>query len=183
MKNFNYLWTSLFILLGGTFLAGFVPNFVRQLQASRFTEAIQGVETISKNAITYADGKAPLEAFPPSAPLTPKQVPKGERVEDPPGTWDHLTWAALDFRMEHEHYFSFAFDSKNSESHSYFAARAHGDLDGDGEHSTFEIRGEISTGQKPKILPGLYVEREVELEKRNHVNSSVFALPRLGVSG
>lgn len=100
---------------------------------------------------------------PPPAPLTPAEVPRGDRVTDKPGAWDHLTWAALGFSMSHEHYFSFAFDSENQASLATFRARAHGDLDGDGERSTFELGGEMRAGQKARVLPGLYVDREVEL--------------------
>jgi len=55
----------------------------------------------------------------------------------------------------------FAFDSEDLPSRAVFTARAHGDLDGDGEHSTFELRGEF-TEKRARILPGLYVDREVE---------------------
>ena len=43
-----------------------------------------------------------------------------------------------------------------------FVATSHGDLDGDGAHSTFQVRGERLNGQTTKVLPGLYVDREVE---------------------
>ena len=56
--------------------------------------------------------------------------------------------------------YSFAFDApKPSEA---FVARARGDLDGDGLLSTFEIRGGIAPADKPKLVPGMYVEAELE---------------------
>ena len=39
---------------------------------------------------------------------------------------------------------------------------AAGDLDGDGLLSTFEIRGAIAPADKPKLVPGMYVESELE---------------------
>lgn len=159
----TYIELAVGIALGGSLLAVMVPAFVRNLHSSRLSEAVGGVGDIAKGALTYADGKVPSEAFPPPAPLTPAEVPRGDRVTDKPGTWDHLTWAALGFSMSHEHYFSFAFDSENQASLATFRARAHGDLDGDGERSTFELGGEMRAGQKARVLPGLYVDREVEL--------------------
>jgi hypothetical protein len=138
-----------------------VPTFVRNLHASRVSEAVRGVSDIAAGAMSHAEGRTAFEAFPPPAPLTPAVVPRGDRVLDPPDTWEHLTWKTLGFSIDHEHYFSFAFDSDIGEVRSAFVAHAHGDLDGDGERSTFELRGE--TGPLgPKMLPGLYVDREVE---------------------
>lgn len=158
---------AVFIALGGTVTVVFVLEFMRNLQASRLTEAVSGVNAIATGALAYAWQKPPSEAFPPSAPLTPAEVPRGNRVQAPSGTWDHLTWSALGFNQlpanqpPPPHYFCFAFDSQRSPARSTFVARAHGDLDGDGERSTFEVHGE-ATAEGARMLPGLYVDREVE---------------------
>ena len=150
------------IAIFGSVALVMVHGFVKNLHASRLSEAVGGLNDIGKGALSYAKGKAPAEAFPPPAPLTPAEVPRGRAVRDKPGTWDHLTWAALGFKIEHEHSFSFAFDSENHADRSTFKARAHGDLDGDGERSTFELSGETTASGTSRILPGLYVDREVE---------------------
>ncbi|MCS6898350.1 MAG: hypothetical protein RMJ98_01015 [Myxococcales bacterium] len=160
-RSFSALQLALGIALVGSLLAIFIPSFLRNLHASRLTEAVRGVNAIATGAVLYAEGKMPAEAFPPSAPLTPAEVPRVKPVEDPPGTWEHLTWAALGFRMDHAHFFCFAFDSNLGPTRSTFVARAHGDLDGDGELSTFEIHGEAVPGGA-RILPGIFVDREVE---------------------
>ena len=160
-RSMSALWLAALIAGGGSVLVVFVLSFLQNLQASRLTEAVNGVNAIAVGALAYAQQKPPGEAFPPSAPLTPAEVPRGARVGDPPGTWDHMTWAALGFREDHAHYFCFAFDSQRSAARSTFVARAHGDLDGDGERSTFEVHGE-ATADGARLLPGLYVDREVE---------------------
>ncbi len=149
------------IALGGSVVAVAVPVFVRNVHASRTAEAIRGLGDIGKGAVTYAAGKPATEAFPPPAPLTPAEVPRGGAVVDPPGTWDHLTWAVLGFSVPHEHHYSFAFDSENHNDYARFKATAHGDLDGDGQRSTFELTGE-ARGGSARVLPGLYVDRELE---------------------
>src|SRR6266540_3978067 len=93
-----------------------------------------GAGVHSGAARVAASGADP--AFPPGAPLTPAEVPRGVRAEDPPGVWDQATWKALGFGFDHAHAFSFAFESTPG-PRARFKAIAHGDLDGDGVVSTF----------------------------------------------
>lgn len=63
--------------------------------------------------------------------------------------------------MTEPHGFSYEFESTNAPGHSTFATRAHGDLDGDGVTSTFELMGESRDNELPRVLE-LRVYREVE---------------------
>lgn len=154
--------------IGGSLLAVAIPAFVRELHASRFAEPIDGLQRIGAAAIAYAKDRPASEAFPPSVALTPSAPPRGTREIDPPGTWDDPTWQALEFRPVAKdgvpHAFAFAFDSARSPGRSTFTAHAHGDLDGDGARSTFEIRG-IDDADDPRgatLEPGMYIESEIE---------------------
>jgi hypothetical protein len=147
--------------IGGSVLAVFIPSFVRNLHASRLTEPLSGLEAISRRAAELAENAPQLQAFPDSAPLTPARVPRAELVTDPPGTWVHPTWRLLAFSFDAPHAYSFEFESKNANDVSTYKAAAHGDLDGDGVLSTFEITGSIRPGGPAKTLP-LEVVREVE---------------------
>jgi hypothetical protein len=147
--------------LAGSALAVAVPAFVRNLHASRLAEAMDGLEQLGLRATELAERRGLLRAYPEPAPLTPAEVPQGKSVEDSEGTWDHPTWKELDFRFEHAHYFSFAFDSENGSTRSSFVATAHGDLDGDGLQSTFQLRGEWLQGGRPELFPP-EIMREVE---------------------
>jgi hypothetical protein len=80
---------------------------------------------------------------------------------DPPGTWDHPTWRLLDFRAEEPHAYSFSFTSENGEQAARFEATARGDLDGDGNTSTFVIAGGYARGGAPRTEP-VALHREVE---------------------
>jgi hypothetical protein len=86
------------------------------------------------------------------------------RVVDPPEIWKHLTWLSLNFSYTEPHAFSFQFDSEMDPVTQVmrFTATSHGDLDGDGNLSTFEVRGERSPGQPARVLPGMFIDREVE---------------------
>jgi hypothetical protein len=147
-------------------LAVAVPAFVRELHASRLTEAVSGLERLGTDVVAYAQGRTMRDAIPASAPLTPSVVPRGTLVVDPPGTWDNTTWTALGFRASPEgtpHAFAFAFDAPGP-LRSAFVAVAHGDLDGNGITSTFEIRGHATNepGGGVQLQPGMYVESEIE---------------------
>jgi type II secretory pathway pseudopilin PulG len=150
----------------GSLLAVAVPAFFRDLKASRLSEPVDGVKAIAEGATGYARVHDVPHAYPPSAPLTPAQVPRGTREVDPPGAWDQPTWRALGFRPSPEgvpHAFAFELESTLGATRSAFVARAHGDLDGDGVTSTFETSGHEQVGDAgPVIDPGMVVEAEVE---------------------
>lgn len=150
--------------IGGSVLAVAVPAFLKNLSASRLSEPIEHLATISQNAVTQASRRPEHESFPPSVGLTPDKVPRGVRSRDADGTWDHLTWRSLDFRLDEAHAFSYQFESKYDPiaRTMRFAATAHGDLDGDGELSTFRVFGERHQQGEAQVLPGLYVTRQVE---------------------
>ena len=153
------------VALVGSLLAVAVPAFVRNVSWSRLAEPTDGLSRIGARAIANAQNEPCSGAFPPSAPLSPAVVPRGKPAVDPdPDPWLHPTWRALDFRPSPPgvpHSFSFAFDSTKADAQSSFVAHAHGDLDGDGTTSTFEIRGQCGA-DGAVLVPGMYVEAEIE---------------------
>jgi hypothetical protein len=152
------------IAVAGSLIAVAVPAFFRALSASKLSEPVDGLATLVGNALAYSEGRPQNISFPPSAPLTPAEVPRGVTAEDPQGAWEHLTWKSLDFRFDHEHAFAFKFDSALDPATGVmrFVATAHGDLDGDGVLSTFEVRGERLPGAPARAIPGMFVDRKVE---------------------
>jgi len=162
MRGITAIEAAIGVALIGSVLAVAVPAFVRNLSASRLTEATSGLSLLGAHAVQGASGKTCADAFPPSAPLTPSVVPRGKPAVDPePDPWQHPTWKALDFRPSAPgiaHSFAFSFDRSRPEA---FVASAHGDLDGDGTTSTFEVRGQCDS-DVTKLVPGMYVEAELE---------------------
>jgi len=160
------------ISLAGSLLAVAVPAFVRSWSSSHLVEPVSGLEHLQQEAVAFADGRSCAAgpngegAFPKAAPLTPQTVPRGKAAVDPPETWDIPTWRTLHFRAVPQgvaHSFSFAFDSSASATESSFVARAHGDLDGDGTTSTFEVRGTCAASEgRARAVAGMYVESEIE---------------------
>ncbi len=153
------------ISLLGTLAAIAIPTIARQAYASHLIEATSGLERMSTAAIAQAQGKPATDAFPGPAPLTPTEPPRGIREVDVPGTWEHPTWTKLNFKavpLGIPHAFSFAFDPTSTPGKSSFVARAHGDLDGDGQRSTFEMRGTADDTRGPILDRELFVQSELE---------------------
>jgi hypothetical protein len=161
MRALTPVEAALAFAIGGSVLAVFVPPFLRNLHASRLTEPLDGLQRLSGRAAVLADNAPIAQAFPSSVGLTPAQVPRGELVTDPPGTWSDPSWRLLNFAIETPHAFSFAWSSSNAAEQSAYTATAHGDLDGDGVQSTFQISGSVRPGGAPQTSP-LEVTREVE---------------------
>lgn len=161
MRSLTPVEAALAFAIGGSILAVFVPTFVKNLHASRLSEPLDGLSRIAARSAQLAELNPQAQAYPESAPLTPALVPRGDTVSDPPGTWQHPAWRLLGFSFETPHAFSFAYDSKNGAGESTYTAIAHGDLDGDGVHSSFTISGSVRPEGSPSTLP-LEVSREVE---------------------
>ncbi|MGD0527196.1 MAG: hypothetical protein ABSE49_18795 [Polyangiaceae bacterium] len=166
-RRFTPVELAVAFSLVASVLAVAIPTFVREVHASRFVEPVEGLQRIGAAAVLYAKGRPVAQSFPPSAPETPTTPPRGRCEPDPPGAWDHPTWRAFDFRPvppETPHCFSFSFDSTLSPSLGTFRAQAHGDLDGDGIPSTFEVTGHDAEGDaRGAVLdPGMFIDSEVE---------------------
>jgi hypothetical protein len=161
VRQFSALETVAIIAVTGAVLAATVPAFVTNLRASRMAEPVDGLAHLAANATAFAIGRPVEQSYPVSVGLTPSRVPAGLRVTDPSGTWDHPTWRRLDFGFTDPHSYAFEFTSTLAQSGSSFVARAHGDLDGDGVTSTFEMTGESRESGEPTI-GALRVHREVE---------------------
>ena len=152
------------IAVGGSLLTVAVPAFLRNLSFSKLSEPIEGLDRMVTAAVAYSQGRPQNVSFPPPAPLTPEKVPRGVEQRDPEDAWEHLTWRSLDFRFDSPHCFAFQFDSAfdPQSGTTRFVATAHGDLDGDDVLSTFEVRGERTESKPARVLPGMFVDREVE---------------------
>jgi hypothetical protein len=161
MRVLTPVEAALAFALGGSVLAVSVPAFVRNLHASRMVEALDGIQRLSKRASSLTAFRPRAAAFPESAPLTPADVPRATLVTDPPGTWSHPTWRLLDFTLSEPHAYSFEFTSESDAAGSRFHAVAHGDLDGDGVLSTFDVSGKANADGQVAISP-LELAREVE---------------------
>ncbi len=158
MRRFTPIELALGAALLGSVAAVSIPAFFHELHASRFAEPIDALARMSTGAIRYAEQTHKL---PDTAPLTPAAPARGKKESAPAEIWQHPTWKALAFQAAPEGVpfaYAYGFDALPAG----FIAHAHGDLDGDGVFSTFEMRGSARVGEPLKIDPGMYVESELE---------------------
>jgi hypothetical protein len=83
--------------------------------------------------------------FPASVGRTPAEVPCDQTLPNP-DDWERPTWQALNFALSDPHRYSYQFDSAGTGDDAYFTAYAFGDLDCDGDLSTFERGGRVDYG-------------------------------------
>jgi hypothetical protein len=158
VRSLSPVEAALCIAVGGSVLAVGIPAFVRDLHSSRLVEPIDGLNRIAAAAAARVERG---ERYPGSAPRTPHDVPSGAPALDPPGVWEHPTWVALGLSFAQPHSFSFSFESEKRGRRARYVASAEGDLDGDGQLSSFSIRGEAVDGQ-PSVTFPMEMRREVE---------------------
>lgn len=159
----------------GTFLAVFVPTFFREIHTSKVAEASEMMAEIAERAAAYyntsqetvrgsrrrclPDAAGPTPSVPSEEPvlvdfsLAPN-LPEAEENTDPEEMGIE-TWMAIGMTTDRELRFSYEFKPSRAgcgvmaqEEQPLFTIRANGDLDGDGELSTFEqgyrvVRGNV----------------------------------------
>lgn len=169
-------WVIVVIVVASIFLLGglvavfiAVPAFQRYKRRSQTIEATMNLRRLFDNAISYyqahyttARGDVVGGGFPQSVPLTPSQIPCGEKAPIVPSDWRHPTWEALRFQPLDAMRYSYQFDSSGVGLTATFTAAAFGDLDCDGVYSTFLRIGSVNAGNEVRGGPGLLIENELE---------------------
>lgn len=137
-----------------------VPSFIKYMRRAKTAEAIDHLEKMHAGSVTYyargqvlgGSGAATACQFPSSVDITP-DVTAAKCCDGPNDAdgdsrcdvnlvpWAHSTWNALSFEMRDQHYFGYSYTSAGTLQDATFVARANGDLNCDGELSTFERYG------------------------------------------
>ena len=126
--------------------------------AAKTAEARDNVMRIALALSDYArTQKPPKRPFPPSAPLSPAQVPQGRPVSPP--AFDHASWKAIGFAPREPLFYSYEFVTAPDGRSVEVIAR--GDLDADGSQSLYSVKVSMQ-GTEPKIDPQLKREQPYE---------------------
>ena len=127
-------------------------------------EAVDQLDRIYFSARNYyvaprvtKDTGTPLDCqFPANQGMTPDvsgkrccggalDADKDDRCDVNTTQWVSDTWSAMDFHMNDQHYFGYAFESSGVLGNARFTASAYADLDCDGTLSTFQRFGYADT--------------------------------------
>jgi type IV pilus assembly protein PilA len=151
-------WAIILICTAGAFvfivpiLAVLGVYGVRKYIANAKTaEARMALATIAKDAATTYEPKA---GFCASAHPVPRSAPmvQGKKYQSAPADWGtpadktiRAGFACLEFSLDQPQYYQYTYTAP-APLHDAFTATAHGDLDGNGTRSTFEIEGAANAG-------------------------------------
>ena len=164
-----------------------VPAFIKYMRRAKTTEAIDELDKIYKGAALFyttphvdqAGQKLPCQ-FPENQGITPVEgtccstnglggpdTNSDDRCDSDPDVWSTDTWSSLNFQMNDEHYFVYAFDAAGVLDQAGFTSSANADLDCDGIQSTFQriAFGDPQATQAECSVRGsaaFYVEKETE---------------------
>jgi len=150
-----------------------IPAFMKYIKKSKTSEARQMIKKMydgarayyMDNSISTRSMNPPVAQFPePSVGPTPPLgtcCKTGEKCAPDAAQWMANTWVALMFSVDDPHYYSYQYEVIDKQRE--FVVRAFGDLDCDGEYSTFEMHGIVdpNTGE-PSGSPMLMRISELE---------------------
>lgn len=156
-RGFTLVELMVVVAIIGILAAIAVPTSLHYIRKAKTAEARGLIEKIYNGARaywlepSYADAQSitPLPPqFPESQPITPMVscCAQGGKCVPDREAWETPTWEALHFAVEEPHYFRYAYDSTGVGEEATFTAYAHGDLDCDGEMSTFRMYGIAEQG-------------------------------------
>jgi hypothetical protein len=177
--SFVVLLASPIVLIG-------IHGWYKFKQRARGSEVHYQLDRIRKGAIVYynaphvdRDGNALPCQFPASVGLTPAETCCGslgspadrdgdERCDADADAWKTPTWTALSHEIDDPHYFVYGFESNGRTGYDAEAtAYASGDLDCDGERSSFRWRIVPDPDSPPDdctVKSGIYLRSEDETE-------------------
>jgi prepilin-type N-terminal cleavage/methylation domain-containing protein len=130
-------------------------GLARYVRHAKTAEAVGSVQAIAQAAAAFyneSDANQPVGApaaaaramrhFPPpsrtSVPPDPRDV-RGQRYQSEMADWDVSPWRELHFSIPQPQCYAYSFDSSGTGVQATASAIAHGDLDGDGSISTYEL--------------------------------------------
>ena len=156
----------------------------KRLQA-KTEEAVNELDKIYRSAANYYSaprvekytGRKIDCQFPANQGMTPDvrnkaccggalDTDEDDRCDVDTSKWTTMTWSALNFQMNDQHYFGYAFESSGILANAKFTASAYADLDCDGELSTFQRFG---YGDPSASHAECSMKRSDELKKVNEL--------------
>ncbi len=139
--------TAVLVSMLGVLLAVGVPAFLRYSEHAKTVEAPRTLQRIHAAELAYYHSSAeagPQGTFLAARPLP--GVPTARRFPADATVWSGAAdWAALGFVLDHAHFYRY--EVLAPAPHEGFSAVAQGDLNGNGNVSTFTRTTRVRTGE------------------------------------
>jgi len=171
-KGFTLIELMIVVAILGILAAVAIPALMKFTRRAKTNEAVEKLSYLYRQSGVYAtkqhtargfDGAIMDVQFPVSAALTPATIPGATPARDAATVWDSIaTWNQLSFGISDPHYYSYQYVSTGTGTASQFTARALGDLDGDGDQSTFERAGGMDSQRNLQGSQGIYTNQDLE---------------------
>jgi type IV pilus assembly protein PilA len=160
-SGFTLAELMIVVAIVGMLAAVALPAFMRNARRAKTSEATLQIQKMYVASRSYIIEEAMARGstvpiphqFPDSAPVTPAVsccAYAGHKCLPSPLIWTLTTWDQLKFAMDDPHYYQYEYESTGTAGAgpgSRFTARAYGDLDCDGNLSTFEMTGEWTAAE------------------------------------
>jgi prepilin-type N-terminal cleavage/methylation domain-containing protein len=158
VAGFTLIELMVVVAIVGVLAAVAIPTFMRNARKAKTSEAVVHIRKIYGASRTYIieehrtqAGVALDKQFPEAQAPTPIATCcgyAGGKCPGDPAEWEMDTWRALQFSLDDPHYYRYEYESTGAASAgpgSRFTIRAMGDLNCNGDLSTFEMVGEFSS--------------------------------------
>lgn len=173
---FTLIELMIVVAIIGVLAAVAIPAFMRYVRKAKTTEAVQNIQKLYLSSRAYlleeSQARGATAVTPPQFPETEALTPAASCCAPPnvagkctprPEEWQTPSWNALRFAMDDPHYYRYEYVSSGVGVGSRFTARALGDLDCDGDASTFEMTGVWSENTHDVHgSGGIFMNKELE---------------------
>lgn len=172
-RGFTLIELMIVVAIIGILASIAVPAFMKYIRRAKTTEAVLNLRRIYDASVAYYSdehsvrtGAIILKQFPTSVTSTPNVTAcngsTSKKIAPQAAFWSDPTWGALNYAVDDPFMYQYDYVSAGQGTAAEFTAGAHGDLNCDGQLSTFERVGGID--EENNITNGQAVYKRNPLE-------------------